>query len=267
MNHLFKFPILFCLMALSLQAMAQTTLGVQQITGNFFNNGTPVIVYLSAPDVNASTISVFDPVKKTTLQLGIIQYWSKNNEFAVGSVRKDLPPVFGYVYDGACSADFWAYKFFMWDGTAFKLILDASSGVAGAPPDFEDLDHDGTNELVFENANSKYSRPSDIFKWNDTKKVFEEASNQFPGFWEPLIQKEMAQLKSWRYSPNSRGPLAYCPIIANYLSKRGGKADVVEFLALSDQQLQFLLEDKKNNYLQQRAVEMKKMPHRMFKSG
>jgi hypothetical protein len=63
------------------------------------------------------------------------------------------------------------------------------------------------------------------------------------------------------------GPLTYCPVIANYLSKRGGKADVAEFLALSDQQLQFLLEDKKNNYLQQRAVETQEMIYQMFESG
>ncbi len=247
------------------QAWAQTPVPTQQITGNFYNNGTPVVVYLSAPDGNECTISVFDSVKKTILQLGTIQYWSKNNEFVVGRIRKDLPPVFGYVYDGAASADFWAYKFFMWDGTAFKLILDASSGVAGSPPDFEDLNHDETNELVFENKNSKYDRPSDIFKWNDTKKVYEEASNQFPGFWEPLIQKEMAKLKAWKYSPNSRGPLGYCPVIANYLQKRGGNRDVADFLALSDQQLQFLIEDKKNNYLHQRAVQMKKAIDQMLK--
>ena len=237
-----------------------------QITGDFYNNGTPVVVYLSAPVDHECTVSVYDPAKKTTTPLETIHYWLKD-EFVTGRIRKDLPPVFAYVYDGACAANFSAYKFYLWDGTAFKLILDASSGLAGAPPDFEDLDHNGTNELVFENAIGHYRHPSDIFKWNDTKKVFEEASNQFPGFWEPLIQKEMAELKSWHYSPNSRGPLVYCPVIEGYLLKRGGQADVAEFLALSDRQLQFLLEDKKNNYLQQRAVEMKRMIHRMFKSS
>ena len=53
-------------------------------------------------------------------------------------------------------------------------------------------------------------------------------------------------------------------IISSYIKARGGNKDVQEFLALSDKQLQFLLEDKKNDYLQDRAVREKKWVHQEF---
>ncbi len=263
MNLSYKTFVLFCLMALrSFPVWAQTPTGDgQQIAGDFLNTGTPVVISISAPVSNQCAISILGPANQAFTQLEKPSFGAPQ---VVGRIRKDLPLVIAYAYDWAASADFTAYKFFMWDGTEFKQILDASSGTEGSSPVFEDLDHDGTNEMVFENEDSKYYNSPQIYKWNDKKQVFEEASDQFPGFWEPKIQAEMAKLRDWKYSSNSRGPLVYCTIIANYLRARGGDKDVKEFVALADKQLQFLMDDKKNDYLQERAVRTKKMVHQFF---
>jgi len=152
----------------------------------------------------------------------------------------------------------------MWDGKDFKKVLEFSSGKTSYRPLFTDLDNDGTNELVFENVYSDYGELPQIYKWNTFSKLFDRADGQFPDYWNEKIAKEIEKLKQWQFSPNSRDPLVYCARIANYFSLRRGAEGVQVFLNLADEKLQFLIENRKNNYIQKRAGNLKKSIHQLL---
>ncbi len=77
------------------------------------------------------------------------------------------------------------------------MVLDTDSSGERGRVAFEDLDHDGINELVIENEHLRYgSGIPQVFKWDAVEGVFKEAAAQFLEFWEARIKADMGSLRA-----------------------------------------------------------------------
>ena len=232
------------------------------IKADFRNDGKLETLYSEFDGERQTEIYLIDDSTKEKVEIDLVNW---EGELVSGLINKKFPPVFGYTYDGAASADFRSWKFYMWNGKRYQEIADVSSGTAYSKPLFTDLDNSGTNEIVFENKDSKYGNPPQIYRWNEKIFKFENGEKYFPDFWNKKIETDKSKLKAWQYSKkNQRDPLVYCSRIYSYLTQRGGNEGTQDFLRLADEKLQPLIDYRKNDYVSTRAIQLKDKIHKLF---
>ena len=226
---------------------------VDQYSSSQTADDKPLTLYVVHTDGGRANLFLLDSNSRV-----IWQRMNKPEPIIVGVIGWDLPPVFGYSYWGAASANFTAYKLLMWDGQKPRIVFDGFSGDAGDTPVFKDLLGDGTREMIFYNSGGADYRPPYILVWNGSRFCLENRGRKFPAFWDELIRGEMAKLKAWQYSrAHAKAPLVYCAWLESYFCARGGTKEIPDFFKLAGEKLDLLARSTRNDYIQERVKDEK----------
>ncbi|MEK7477170.1 MAG: hypothetical protein AAB152_16210 [Candidatus Coatesbacteria bacterium] len=166
----------------------------------------------------------------------------------IGSLRKGQPPIIGDQHNCAGSAQACPWVFFQWRDGAMRQVLETDIA-SWSSPQFTDLDHDGTNEILFENGGTRLDQ---VFTWDDQKHVLVEAAGRYKSRWQAQIDVLMKKLRSERLADR------YGVIwrAAQLYRLRGGDKGVDEFLRLAERHLAPLIKNDRNDYDQQRAKDL-----------
>jgi len=233
-----------------LGAQLGSSTGMERLSafeGDLDGDGKDETMFLATPGYDNNTLFIYGSDQRWWWTQSLGGLWPEVS----GRLRPADPPMLAahILVGGSADVSFW--QFYRWTEGRLMKVLASDIQCGDGRPQFNDLDGDGYNEIIFE-AGGKYMErvPAQIFTWDKEMKEYVSAAERFPAYWQAIIDKELPLFRGMK--PGG-GMYASSYRLAHAFNLRGGIKDKEILHQLVREKLGPILANDRNDHDQGRA--------------